>query len=216
MSTTFTLKSTNADFSQRQKDVFEQLKVLENNRKNSTFSTAENGMETDEIPDGNKHQRRFTKQYRGKESIFKKPQNLAPKNYMRGIPDFKKNPHKWTKYSLDDVKDEDISDKTNTKAALSFLKELRDRRSTEIGENNERSMPDSQQKIIFQRHAKIEKKGTESDPEDLKSTFRSSKVVMPEYVVGQKVKKDRKPKSKTGSRGKELKLVHLFDEAEDE
>lgn len=206
----FNLKSTNSAFSQRQRDIFDQLRILENNRKN-LGSNNDEAMETSQAPKI-KSQRTVTKHFRGKESIFKQPQDRAPRNFIRNIPDFKKHPHKWTKYSLSDVKDEDISERGNTKAALSFLNELKQRREFEIqNESDEES-----KKIIFNR-PKSHSITIKCDKEELKPNFQSSKVVMPEYVVGQRVKK-QKSRNKEGIKEKkknELKLDHLL-ENEDE
>ncbi|KAG5872605.1 hypothetical protein JTB14_019173 [Gonioctena quinquepunctata] len=209
----FKIKSANVDFNLRQKNVFDQLKVLENNRKNN--SSLHNGeMEVDDNVDGNRrNQRSLTKQFRGKESIFKKPQNPVPKNFIRSIPDFKKNPHKWTKYSLEDVNEDDISDKSNTKAALSFLKELEERkRDVEFDDES----TDLTSRIIFhKRTCPKEKTSDLTDPEATKSSFKSSKVIMPEYIVGQKEKKERRNRTVKNLKEKELKLYHLL-ENEDE
>lgn len=209
LNNSFSLKDTNADFTQRQKNVFDQLKVLENNRKNTgNYNT----MDIDEqVETSRRSQRSITKHFRGKESIFKKPQNLAPKNFINRIPDFKKNPHKWTRYSLDDVRDEDISDKGNTKAALSFLKELEERKSQDIDCDQEVDCRPPK-KIIFKKHTStaITPKGDEN-PDTCKPSFRSSKVVMPEYVVGQKMKKEKKNQNLKTGKGKELKLDHLLE-----
>lgn len=201
----FTLKATNAAFSQRQRDVFDQLKVLENNRHN-TGIIQDNEMETDQQTPIPRKQRSVTKHFRGKESIFKQPQDRAPKNFIMRIPDFKKNPHKWTRYSLSDVKEEDISDKANTNAALSFLKELKHRRGLELQEDS------SSNKILFHKPKLNQIKSKFED--DSKPSFRSSKVVMPEYVVGQKIKKDKKKDTDTIKQGKvkELKLEHLMED----
>lgn len=204
----FTLKSTNASFSQRQQDVFDQLKILENNRKNvGTHNDLE--METDQPPKI-KSQRSVTKHFRGKESIFKQPQDRPPKNFIKRIPDFKKNPHKWTKYSLGDVRDEDLSDTGNTRAALSFLKELKQRKSLEMQDTSD----DISKKLLFNKPLFIAKP---KDDEGSKPSFRSSKVVMPEYIIGQKIKKEknRNRESIKQGNGKELKLDHLL-ENEDE
>ncbi len=40
-----------------------------------------------------------------------------------GVPDFKKNPDKWTKYSLADV--DNVTDRSNTAAAFQFLKTIK-------------------------------------------------------------------------------------------
>lgn len=199
----FTLKSADVGFSQRQKDVFDQLIVLEQNRKN-TNSNVE-AMETDQSQP-RKTQRSFTKHFRGKESIFKQPQDRAPRNFIRNIPDFKKNPHKWKKYSLSDVRDEDISDRGNTNAALSFLNELKHRK--ELEEPNASS--NVSMKILFKRTGSHKKQ--KHDDEDVKPSFQSSKMVMPEYVVGQKIKKDKTGDKSTKREDKkqQLKLEHLF------
>ncbi|CAG9861276.1 unnamed protein product [Phyllotreta striolata] len=208
----FVLKSTNADFNLRQKNVFDQLNALESGR-NQTSPSNDVEMDTDE-PDGHeahtpRQQRSITKRLRGKESIFKKPQNPVPKNYINRIPDFKKNPHKWTRYSLDDV--EEVSDRSNTKAALSFLEELNHRKLTEPAEDEEAT--DLTKKIVFKKQTRpIEtvSRISKEEPEKLTGGFKSSKVLMPEYVVGQKVKKDKK--KKTIMLGKELKLDHLYED----
>ncbi|KAJ8981077.1 hypothetical protein NQ317_007214 [Molorchus minor] len=148
-----------------------------------------------------------------RKAFFKKPQNPIPKNYINRIPDFKKNPHKWTKYSLDDVKEDDMSDKGNTRAALSFLKELEDRKSTNM-ECDDDGNDDLPTKITFKRYTyPVSIKKEDNKDEDIsKPSFRSSKVVMPEYVVGQKAKKDKKNNSTKTTTGKELKLDHLYEE----
>lgn len=205
----FNIKSTNSAFSQRQKDVFDQLRVIENNRKN--LNSNSESMETNQ-PRKIKGQRSVTKQFRGKESIFKQPQERAPRNFIRNIPDFKKHPHKWTKYSLSDVKDEDISDRGNTKAALSFLNELKQRK--EVEEHNESC--DGSKKILFNR-PKTHSVKVKCSIEELKSNFQSSKVVMPEYVVGQKSKREKSRNKEHIHENKktELRLDHLL-ENEDE
>ncbi|XP_044269763.1 protein TSSC4 [Tribolium madens] len=197
----FMLKNSNKNFMERQKSIFDQLSTLKCNLQK------DEEMEVEEAPRlSNRTNRSVMKQFRGKESIFKRPQDPVSKNYMRTIPDFKKNPHKWTKYSLADVKDEDMSDRSNTKAALSFLNELKNR-------SNESMVTDKTeeiQKIVFKKVHTTVKDNLKN--EDEKPSFRSSKVVMPEYVVGQKVKKDKKNKKIQNSSGGQLKLDHLLDD----
>ncbi|XP_072383875.1 U5 small nuclear ribonucleoprotein TSSC4 [Diabrotica undecimpunctata] len=208
----FTLKSANADFALRQKNVFDQLLVLEPNRRPTNSDDTEMDVDEDDVHSkvsSPKEQRAITRKLRGKESIFKKPQNPVSKNYMKKIPDFKKNPHKWTRYSLEDVNDEDMSDRSNTKTALSFLEELKERKISEVPlDDSEKDVP---QKIVFKKQRRHESSPEiKEDPESLKATFRSSKVVMPEYVVGQKLKKDKK--KKRVEKGRELKLDHLLED----
>ncbi|XP_030385241.1 uncharacterized protein LOC115632288 [Scaptodrosophila lebanonensis] len=157
------------------------------------------------------------KRMRGKESIFKKPELpigrcLKP----RKTPDYQVNPHKWKKYSLSDV---DISDQTNSAAALSFLRE--------IDAQREATAKDSEscagQKIEFKKSSKLNrnlKQLKQDEVEDValdKPQLRGSKLVMPEYVIGQKPpSRQNKPKRSTQNRaiGK-LTLSHLREDNEE-
>ncbi|XP_050524596.1 uncharacterized protein LOC126896139 [Daktulosphaira vitifoliae] len=149
----------------------------------------------------NRSNRSLTKQFRGKSSLFAKPDippwRILEKNKM---PDYKLHPHKWTKYSLADVNE--MNDKSNAAAAFAFLKEMKTRKIENTEENLEKGT-----KIVFKR---VEK----SKEEDLKPFYKSSKLVMPEYEFGKKIKKkktvsDRKINSNTITT---IKLGHLIDE----
>lgn len=194
----FVLKTSDPQFLQRQNDVFAQLNT------SLQSSSPNDSMDIEDNSSTQPNNRSLTRQFRGKESIFKRPQDPIRKHYMRTIPDFKKNPHKWTKYSLADVKDDDMSDKSNTKAALSFLNELKSRTNNDEGIDEEVGS----KKIVFK---KVLRKASPGNV-DSQSTFRSSKVVMPEYVVGQKVEKDKKTPKAARNKGAELKLDHLFED----
>ncbi|KAK9892829.1 hypothetical protein WA026_022291 [Henosepilachna vigintioctopunctata] len=208
----FSLKCRDEGFLKRQENAFGQLFEIEKQRK----ANQEEPMETDgqSFSKSNlkeiKAQRSYTKTFRREKSIFKVPYDTVPKHFLKRLPDFKKNPHKWTKYSLDDVKDEDISEKGNTKAALSFLKELSVRNDKNIMENqdNDQELP---KKIVFQRP--ILNNETTGVTTEESVSFRGSKIVMPEYVIGQKVKKDRKNRIKKSKEDHQMvKLNHLFAE----
>lgn len=139
------------------------------------------------------------------------------------------NPHKWKKYSLSDA---DTSDRTNTSAAFAFLKEIEKRKDL-MDELDDDEMDG---KITFKRKGTnkaprfqrstplrnaVESQPDDDDDIDAKPILKGSKVVMPEYVIGQK-SKDRKRKA-TSSTTREksecrntLKLQHLIEEeAED-
>lgn len=202
----FCLKSTSSEFTQRQKTVFEQLGAIETNI-NISGSDAQMDTNEEEIDcSPTRSSRSITKHYRGKESIFKKPQNPVPRSYINRMPDFKKNPHKWIKYSLDDVRDDDISERSNTNAAMSFLKELKDRKERDTKQTA--ALDVLTDKIIFKRHLS-EVKPVEENPQECKPSFTSSKLVMPEYVVGCKSKKEKKNQGIKRGTQKELKLDHL-------
>ena len=53
-------------------------------------------------------------------------------NRIQRTPDYKTNPGKWTKYSLEDVGNEDMSESSNTRAAFAFLEERRKLREGEM------------------------------------------------------------------------------------
>lgn len=208
----FQLKTDNKQFEDRRKSLFDQLDVIERNHKN-TLRCEEDTMDCDDTPEIIESSKRsVTKSFRGKESIFKRPEAPISKCLPVGrVPDFRKNPQKWTKYTLSDVKDEYMTEKSNTAAAISFLKEIEDRRTKNMIEDAE-EIPE---KLIFKKTALIKEAST-TDSDASKITFKSSKVVMPEYVVGQKLKKDKKNKEKRNCNvTKQLKLEHLLAEEEE-
>ncbi|CAK9796804.1 hypothetical protein ANTQUA_LOCUS901 [Anthophora quadrimaculata] len=244
----FILQGGNTAFANRQKLLFDKLSDAEQecNKNKMVTETTDVDMNVDE---SNKSQllragqkrKSETKRFRGKESIFKRPEGPAPRAVSRTVPDFHKNPHKWKKYSLDDVSNDDMTEESNTRAALSFLKELKARRLMEKAEESEKlnmeqsgSMEQNQMEVVFKPRkikttSDVVFKKPESSTDKISNTpviidhddkpiFRSSKVIMPEYVVGQKQKK----KNKKGKhlekvdRLKQLKLDHLEEADEDE
>lgn len=151
--------------------------------------------------------RLLTKRFRGKDSMFVKPE-IPPWRIIakHRAPDFKLHPHKWTKYSLADVND--MNDKSNAAAAFAFLDEMHARRKSDGGGSGD----DGNRKIVFQRTATA---GDEMP--DAKPSFRSSKLVMPEYEFGRKAPKPRRAECKTDDRtvvGNEIKLGHLMEDDE--
>lgn len=198
----FQLASTHKSFNDKQKDLFKELdKVTVLLPQDTEAKIQVDGRD-------NKFHYPSLKQLRGKESIFKRPEIPLRRCLPRSkIPDFQKHPDKWTKYSLHDVKDEDMSELSNKKAALSFLKELENRTITD--ENAMDSFPN---KITFQKSMLI----SNIVDSESKYTFRNSKLVMPEYSVGQKIKKEKKNKEKrSGHSSKQLMLSHLMTEDEE-
>ncbi|KZC12132.1 PREDICTED: protein TSSC4 [Dufourea novaeangliae] len=237
----FVLHGGDTAFANRQKLLFDKLSDAEQkcNKDKTVLEIMDEDMIIDERNDSQivrSGQKRTheTRRFRGKESIFKRPEGPAPRAANRNIPDYHKNPHKWMKYSLGDVSNDDMTEQSNTRAALSFLKELRARRSIyqieaaeKMDVNDLTSTEHDQTKIIFKSkkvktNSEIEFKKPESNIQktqnepiivdhDDKPIFRSSKIIMPEYVVGQKQKKKSKkdkPVQKI-NRLKQLKLDHL-------
>lgn len=230
----FFVKSADVGFADRQKNIFDLLNVAEKEKNERQQKEGGTVMEisenesmdvepTDEVIRPHKRKRSPTKQFRGKESIFKKPAAVHPKFKVKNIPDFQRNPHKWVKYTLADVSQEDMSNQSNTAAAFDFLQEVKKRKSLDSGEE---SISDDS-KVVFRPRSKpvsssftvSELKNEISEDQDEKKapTFRSSKIIMPEYVVGKEKKQKKKVQrpSPCTDTGKEIKLLHLLDEEEE-
>ncbi|XP_052897242.1 protein TSSC4 [Anopheles moucheti] len=169
--------------------------------------------------------------YQGRESIFKRPN--APigqclKRSTAHLPDYKRNPHKWIKYSLEDV---DTSDRSNMAAAFSFLKQMEEQREAAENEmddgNQQHSSTQACRSIVrFNRSVRLRGQLNEADepvetPVEDRPQFNGRRVLMPEYVVGQKdpkrakrTKNARQPATGNG-KGTELQLDHLVEEEEE-
>lgn len=154
--------------------------------------------------------RSVTKQFRGKDSLFVKPE-IPPWRIIEKhrAPDFKLHPHKWTKYSLADVNE--MNDKSNAAAAFAFLKEMQTRRCGDDGGGNADAGA-VEKKIVFKRTV-------ESGEPEAKASFLSSKLIMPQYEFGKKAqKKKNRPERQTDgiASHKEIKLGHLMEDEDDE
>jgi len=136
---------------------------------------------------------------------WKKPAQL--KRRGKFVPDHKKNPGKWTKYSLADVSPDQLSDKSNTRAALQFLSKLKDEK------NGEKQEPaDLTQRVVFKKRDKEDTQTRDSQEE---KKFSGTVRVMPQCEIGRNKNKTEKSREKTKSNVASLKLSHL-DEDEDE
>lgn len=169
-----------------------------------------------------------TRYLQGKESIFKRPEIPAPKTRYRSIPDYHRNPHKWVKYDLEAVKNKDMSDKSNTQTALSFLRELKQRKKNGKNEKSNKheemdiddiDCPSTSTRISFRKPSMSSSKNDTIIVNDDKPVFRNSKIIFPEYVVGQKQPKKTKNNKKKiidiNNTNKQLKLDHLLEFEED-
>ncbi|CAL7935235.1 unnamed protein product [Xylocopa violacea] len=243
----FVLHGGDTAFANRQKLLFDKLSDAEQECSKNKMVTepTDVGMDVDEthkscILRAGQKRKIEMRRFRGKESIFKRPEGPAPRALNRSVPDFHKNPHKWKKYSLDDVSKDDMTEESNRRAALSFLKELKARKSGKKVEESQKmdvdepeSVERDQEKVIFRsKKAKTPTEIKFRKPEDNtenvdnvvvienddKPIFRNSKVIMPEYVVGQKQKKKNKREKHfvKVDRLKQLKLGHLEEPDEEE
>lgn len=207
-----------ADFVQKRKALFESLACAEKDLVGSSLhqqaAVTLRDLESPEV--GGPPKRKKTDllpRNNRKESIFKKPSLPIDKCLKPRLrPDYQVNPDKWKKYSLEDV---ETSDRSNSAAAFAFLREIEKRKeAAEL----EATPAGGSQKIVFKKSTKL--RPVEEAEEEDKPTTRGSKVVMPEYVVGQKrQRKSDKPRrlgdSSKDKRSQQLKLDHLNEE-EDE
>lgn len=219
-SASFTLECEDEAFSARRESIFGSLPVVELAHKelpsiptNSTFDIT--------IEEESSRNEDVTI-YKGEESMFKRPMPKLKKpshpprrnlntNKMH-TPDHKKNPHKWVKYNLSSTTE--VTDKSNTAAALSFLRELEDRKRKLEPEDVEPT--DSSGKIVFKKPKTTDQRSTKN------KTYRDGKLCMPAFEFGSKKPKDNKSKKQTAKTGmdssshkKQRCLSHL-DEEEDE
>lgn len=107
----------------------------------------------------------------------------------------------------------------NTSAAFSFLKEIEDRKQNDPQMDCDEDAGSSSHKIVFKKSVKLRPKEIETDPQLNVKKIQSTKIVMPEYVVGekrQKPKKDRRPKERQSTASSNsLRLSHLDEEEEE-
>lgn len=213
----FHINSTYKEFTDRQKNVFDQLGAMETKTidilsKNDTEMYVDEPLENEILTTSTRDPK--LRRLQGQESLFKKPAARPLKHIKtllnRTVPDYQINPHKWTRYSLD-VPQEDMSEKANTNAAMSFLKQL----DAEISDKASENVDDLPSKIVF---TKVTPKVIKNTETETKVSFRSAKIIMPEYVVGQKVNKTKsKLTEKVKMGGTEIKLDHInsYDDGDD-
>lgn len=130
------------------------------------------------------------------------------------------NPNKYKKYDLSDVSKDQLSDRSNSRAAFDFLRQLKDRKNND--ESNENPAENSEE-----RKVSFKKPSTFKKPPSVESTSKPSAVqdghkrILPEYEFGQKAKKSvvksdkTSEKSKIKSPSKTISLSHLDEEDED-
>jgi len=228
MSKDFHLSGGDADFNSRQKSVFDQLGAISSPSSTSSSVSLDDFQSHRESTSRRTQQKRSheTRHLRGQESLFKRPEPPNPRwrGQNKRMPDHRTHPQKWTHYSLGDVSNDDMSDRTNTSTALSFLNELRKRK--ERDSDQEMDLDRTQQTVQFkkpvQRRNKVETFQPSAERNEPRGTlFRGSKRVMPEYVVGQKsgqgAKKVRDVKDKNeAKKSDQMRLTHLMDAEGDE
>jgi len=136
----------------------------------------------------------------------------------RYVPDHKKHPGKWTKYSLADV--DTMTDKSNSAAAFAFLNAIKSRKkgNEEFMETEEPTTA-ADHKPVFKRPKKKTPPTVGETDKQSGGSFIGAKHVLPEYVVGaatkSAVKKTEKKVSTSKGAGNALRLSHLDEEEDD-
>lgn len=212
-------ENVNSEFLNRQKNVFEMLDAVA--KDNEKVVKLQPSLKREAHCERNKPSKRLrqdTRQFRGKESIFKRPEAPPPARFLRNVPDYRRNPQKWTKYTLSDVSQDDMSDQSNTAAAMSFLRELKAKKEFE-----QMDIDSESKAITFKKPSSFRPNSVPNnnlDNKDIYETpsFRSSKLIMPEYVIGEKKTPKRSTSTSkpagTKTSLKEIKLDHLVEDDE--
>lgn len=104
----------------------------------------------------------------------------------------------------------------NTTAAFNFLRQIEEQKQKKVEESN-----DKDQKVVFKKSVKLRPKDNEPDPQLDAKKIQGNRVVMPEYVVGEKRKvqrpnRDRRSHTETSKPSKQLNLSHLNEDEDDE
>lgn len=116
-----------------------------------------------------------------------------------------------------------MSDMANTAAAFNFLREIESRKQLAIEDVPLNEKPDiskpefKKSKLMFNRSVGLRSKITETEGLNDK-IIQGAKIIMPEYVVGQKRRKEKKQsetKSTATSSVGALRLDHLLDECDE-
>uniref|UniRef100_A0A8D8YLP5 U5 small nuclear ribonucleoprotein TSSC4 n=1 Tax=Cacopsylla melanoneura TaxID=428564 RepID=A0A8D8YLP5_9HEMI len=233
----------NDEFKQRQNNLFNLLIKTEKEtiKKDSFLAVSNKGTMSEKI----KFHRNIRHEYNHTRAEPKPPRKSDGPNTFRvpdnrcistfrkphgnRTPDFRVNPHKWTKYTLSDVTENDLSDRSNTNAALSFLNDLKKQKTLDNDSVNmdvDTEGDGKTSKILFKKKSTPR---THTDDSSVRNNSESSgssnqyvdgKHVMAEYVVGQsnkpkKVKNTDVARVQEKKNNKEIALNHLYEDEED-
>jgi len=240
----FKLKSSSEGFDTRTKDIFANIDSLASTSKKQQNSeeqkqprkriTAPSPPPEDNCRDSDKKR---TEEFKNCESIFRTPNESGwpptrsrhdrkrphhgnrNQRGSRRTPDHVVNPNKYKKYDLSDVSKDQLSDRSNSRAAFDFLRQLKDRKNND--ESNENPAENSEE-----RKVSFKKPSTFKKPPSVESTSKPSAVqdghkrILPEYEFGQKAKKSVVKSDKTSEKSKNkssktISLSHLDEEDED-
>ncbi|XP_077289572.1 uncharacterized protein LOC143913568 [Arctopsyche grandis] len=203
---------TMTSFGERQRTLFESLRAAE---ESSGTKKGRSLRQTVGCPQNPRQLRSQMKQFRGKRSIFTRPEDtIAQCLGVRKVPDYQINPGKWTHYSLEDVPD--VTDRSNAKAAAICLQEIQASKQVDVESANDDGMQVDDSKVVFKLPVRISSKSETRNKSNV--VYRNSKILLPEYVVGKRErnKATKLEKQTVAVQNKnELKLDHLLDDDDD-
>ena len=192
----FSLVGTDTGFSSRSQDVFSSLATIE--AKHGAFqkaatSTTRQRRDNEKLMKSDPHVEHALQ--RTNSNVFKRPRGFA-RPARKLAPDFRDHPERWTKYDLSDVASDQMSDRSNTAAAMEFLHAQRKRNEEMevLDDSGESTIQFKKPSTKVSGQILGAKRG--SDTSDV--AFGNSKLVMPEYVVGQSTSKRRQTSRLTG------------------
>lgn len=114
---------------------------------------------------------------RSRDWNFKRPSRPPQKLNRQQVPDFKKHPEKYTHYTLEDISDKDMSERTNQRAAYEFLegrKLERERQRAESSDEEQKfdvnNAACSQGKITFSHKKQNKNQSNEAEKSFTKNT----------------------------------------------
>lgn len=150
------------------------------------------------------------------DGVFKRPWSSPPEGPCKrarpgasgrigpasAAPDFKLHPERWTRYSLESVSEDDMSEASNKAAALDYLRERRLLREQSRQDDVEASGDAGTKHIFYKRSLEgdAEMEDDSAEPQ-LPRVHGPGKLVMPECVVGakpfgaRKTPRDSRPRS---------------------
>ncbi|XP_073514835.1 U5 small nuclear ribonucleoprotein TSSC4 [Phyllobates terribilis] len=157
----FTLKGTNAGFSQRSHGIFGGLLDLQKNsplgQQNRKCEVADSP--PDETKGGKSEQVSTGVEAESIKPTSKRTTSAKPLVPSGRLPDYLAHPERWTKYSLENVPD--TSDRTNRNTALTFLTELKQKKESKEGPKetskrsyNQDSSSSGEGRILFSKPTK--------------------------------------------------------------
>ena len=183
-------------------------------------------------------ERHYSNEFKGRESIFRTPNESGwppsrsddrrrpPRHQQQRrlppkVPDHVINPNKYTKYDLSDVSKDQLSDRSNTRAAFDFLRNLKDQKTNaeDIADRKDHQEMVQDGKISFKKPIKNRNEEMAAASSSANVVHDGVKRVMPECVVGQKKQKssdDTTKKSKISTKKQTISLSHLDDEEDED